>query len=174
MRLRHRLNVPAREFAGRRQTSVSAVEPPEGSALCAPAQKTGALHPRARREIILVRTDGTFGTTGTCGTRMRRNQKDFFHPSPSVLPCKNARVVGQVGQVGAGELRAIKLPAEDCRLKTLYRTDGTFGTSGTCGTRMRRDRKFFFSVPIRPHLYPSVLFRRSRSSVPPVIKPAED
>ena len=34
--------------------------------------------------FVLVRTDGTFGTSGTDGTRMRRNQKDFFHPSPSV------------------------------------------------------------------------------------------
>ena len=48
MRLRHRLNVPAGELAGRRQTSVSAVEPPKKRVLCTP--------------------------------RMRRNQKDFFHP----------------------------------------------------------------------------------------------
>ena len=102
MRLRHRLNVPASELAGRRQTSVSAVEPPN---------KTGALHPRLfwiglfsfavaclkpvvsdlsdlsdlsdtrsgnRGGGIFLRTDVTFGTSGTCGTRMRRNQKIFF------------------------------------------------------------------------------------------------
>ena len=32
-----------------------------------------------QERFILGRTDGTLGTTGTCGTRMRHNQKDFFH-----------------------------------------------------------------------------------------------
>ena len=36
----------------------------------------------ARGLFIFGRTDGTFGTSGTCGTRMRRNQKIFSSVAP--------------------------------------------------------------------------------------------
>ena len=69
------LSRPASELAGRRQTSVSAVEPPfpdRAFQLCVarlkPIRRRHALA-RAAREKCALRTP-----------RMRRNQKDFFHP----------------------------------------------------------------------------------------------
>ena len=58
MRLRHRLNVPASELAGRRQTSVSAVEPPDPKkVLCTP--------PDPKKVLCTPPPEGEFELSGT-------------------------------------------------------------------------------------------------------------
>ena len=67
-----------------------------------------------------------------------------FSPLPQSVPRKNPNYICDPSARGGGEI-------------IFGRTNGTFGTSATCGTQMRRDRKFFFSVLIRTHPYSSVL-----------------
>ena len=54
----------------------SETEPPESRVLR--TLRNTAAPGAARGVLFLVRTDGTFGTTGTCGTQMRRDQKFFY------------------------------------------------------------------------------------------------